>query len=93
MAVTNYRGVIHMDALNDEVDKELIIQAVHYSGATTAAHKAILTELDTGDANEIFHMSAHAAGATDFVTLECPIRVNGIKLTTLGSGEVTIYTA
>jgi hypothetical protein len=93
MAVTEYREVIHMTAANDAVDRELIIQAVHYSAATTGGHKAVIIETDTGDDNVVFSMSASGAGDTDFVTLECPVRINGIKLSTLGSGEVTIYKA
>ena len=88
MAITGRKiNILKMTAAADELlDATLSVESIRWVGGSTAGHSCIVTD---GAGNVLFESVADAANFIDAY----PIfkAVNGIIVSTLGSGTVYVY--
>jgi hypothetical protein len=87
MAITSNGNRYIFGAAADDLAGHWFPMALIYTGATTAGHKAVVT--DSADAT-ICTLQAAVAGETVPIYFYGNISFNGIKIGTLDSGEVTL---
>ncbi len=92
MAVTVAQNVIHMTALNDSVTYPVKVCKVIWAGCSTAAHVCEIKDKSDGSGNILFKVTGTANGDTVAAEVDFWSDASGLKVTTLGSGYVTLYT-
>ena len=86
MAVTDNGYVIKMTAQSDTLDKNFYAGYIRWVGATNTGHTCVLKD---GSGNELFYSEADGGRFIDIHPL-CRW-VEGLELTTLGSGTLYVY--
>ena len=91
MAVTRTANTITCTALNDAVAGQFKITGVVYAGATTAAHVCEIKDGYAGSGNSLFYATSAANGFNPLGPVKIMTDPTGFKVTTLQSGQVTVY--